>query len=233
MKIVACAILTLVFAGLVAAAQQAALAPGEYLDGNGGFLLIKPGSGGNLAFQIESFGMNRHSCSVNGTIGRNNQAVLKPEPNETCLVSFIPKADGIEVALKEPCRGYCGARATFDGMYLRPKAGCDRAGVRKARAEFKRLYDKKAYGDARTTLDPVLNRCSKTLENTEEAWIRNDLALTQLRLGDAAACRKTLEPIAELGTKSEKQIREDMPPADADSMVRVARATQTNLKLCK
>lgn len=74
-----------------------------------------------------------------------------------------------------------------------PEAGCDRAGVREARAEFKRLYDKKVFGDARTTL----------------------------------------EPLAELGTQSEKQIREDMPTADADIMVRVARATQTNLKLCK
>ena len=232
-------ILSYVAAGCVAVsavafAQQSALQPGEYLDGRGGYLQIKPGKGGNLAFTIHTVGMNMHICDVDGQIGKNGQAVVKPDgDNVTCTVYFTSKADGIDVSLKKECPGFCGARASFDGMFLKPAAGCDRAGVRKARADFKRLYDKKAFADARTTLQPVLDRCIKTLDSGEEGWIRNDLAITLHRLGDPAACRKTLEPLAEEAAKTDAKIQEDYPPADADAVVKIARATRTNLKLCQ
>jgi len=217
-----------------AAIGQTALQPGEYLDGRGGYLTIKPGSGGNLPFTIHTVGMNMHTCDVDGQIGKNGQAIVKPDgENTTCTVYFTQKADGIDVSLKKECGGFCGARASFDGMFLKPAAGCDRAGVRKARTAFKRLYDKKAYAEARTTLEPVLSRCTKTLDSDEEGWVRNDLAITLLRLGDPATCRKTLEPLAEDAAKTDAKIKEELPPSDAERVVRIARATRTNLKLCQ
>jgi len=234
MKIWSCVLVSLVVVPVLALAQQGALQPGEYLDGRGGYLLIKPPSGGNLPFTIHTVGMNMHTCDVEGRIGKNGQAILKPDGETyTCTVSFTAKPDGVEVSLKTPCGGYCGARAQFDGMFLKPAAGCDRAGVRKARADFKRHYDKKAFAEARTTLEPVLDRCIKTLGSNDEGWIRNDLAITLHRLGDSAACRKTLEPLAEDAAMTDAKIREDYPPADADAVLRVARATRTNLKLCQ
>jgi hypothetical protein len=212
-------------------AQTTSLQPGEYLDGKEGFLLIKPAKTGGLPFEIQTVGPNRHVCEVQGVIGKDGRAVLKQD-GETCRVVFAPKADGVEVTPNERCSGNCGVRASFDGMYYKPEAGCERAGVRKTRAEFKRLYDKKAYADARSVLEPVLTKCRKTLDSNTEDWIRNDLAIAFFRLGDSASCRKLLEPLAKDAAKPDAVLREDMLPSDAERYMPIARATRTNLKLC-
>ena len=209
----------------------AQIQPGEYLDGSGGYLIVKPASGGSASFTLHTVGGNKHVCDAQGIIQKNRQAVLK-EGGTTCTLFFEQKSDGVDVTLKDVCPAFCGARATLDGFYRRPESGCDRAGVKKARGEFKRQYDAKAFADARKTLEPVLDRCIRTLDSREEGWIRNDLALTHHRLGDNAACRRTLEPLVEDALKTEGKIREDLPPAEADSLVRISRAARTNLKLC-
>jgi hypothetical protein len=84
-------------------------------------------------------------------------------------------------------QGYCGARASFDGLYYKPDKGCE----------------------------------------------RNDLAVALYHLGDPAACRNVLEPLAKDAAKTDAAIREEQRPSDADSAVRLARATRTNLKLCE
>lgn len=211
---------------------QKALEPGEYLDGSGGYLILKPGKGGT-AFTLHTVGGNRHTCDVDGTIGKNNTATLKPEPDVTCVLQFAPQAKGIDVSVKGTCPAYCGARATLDGTFLKPEPGCDRAGVKKSRAEFKKLYDQKSYAEARKVLEPVIKRCQKFVEDRDDGWMRNDLAVTLHKLGDAAECRKTLEPLAEVAAKSDAAIREDYPPNDADVMMSMVRATRTNLKLCQ
>ena len=214
-----------------AAYAQKGLEPGEYLDGSGGYLILKPGKGG-MAFTLHTVGGNRHICDAQGTIGANNVALLKPDPQTTCTLRFVPKPEGIEVEVKDTCPAYCGARASLDGTYLKPAPGCDCAGVKKSRAEFKKLYDGKSYGEARKVLEPVVKRCQKFVEDRDDGWMRNDLAITLLRLGDAAECRKTLEPLAELAGQTDAKIREDYPPNDADVMMGMVRATRTNLKLC-
>lgn len=226
-------VLVLVALAGPAGAQQSALQPGEYLDGSGGYLIIKPVKAGSVPFEIETVGPNRHGCQADGVIGKNLQAVLKPDGVAPCILVFAPKPDRIEVTLKTVCSAYCGARASLDGMYLRPEPGCDRAGVRKARADFKRLFDKKAYREARTALESVHARCAKTLDDNEDGWMRNDLAITFLRLGDPASCRRALEPLAKDAAKTDASIREDLLPADADRLIPILRATRTNLKLCQ
>lgn len=216
----------------VPALAQQGMQPGEYLDSNGGFLLIKPAKGGGTPFEIQTIGPNKHTCQVDGVIGKDGRAVLKQD-GETCRVVFTPKAEGIEVMPNDQCRSYCGVRASFDGLYLKPEKGCERTAVRKTRADFKRLYDKKAYNDALAALEPILKRCTKTLDLDSDGWIRNDLALTLYHLGDSTGCRNLLEPLAKDAAKTEATIREELPPSDGDSAVRLARATRTNLKLCQ
>jgi hypothetical protein len=210
---------------------QKGLDAGEYLDGSGGYLILKPGKGGT-AFSLHTVGGNRHSCDAQGTIGANNVAILKPDPQTTCTLRFVPQPNGVQVEVKDTCPAYCGARASLDGTYLKPDAGCDRAGVKKSRAEFKKLYDQRSYGEARKVLEPVVKRCQKFVEDRDDGWMRNDLALTLHKLGDAAECRKTLEPLAAMAAKSDSAVREDLPPNEADAMTSMIRATRTNLKLC-
>ena len=63
--------------------------------------------------------------------------------------------------------------------------------------------------------------------------MRNDLAITQYRLGDRAGCLKTLQPLAEDAAKTDAQLKDDFPPSDWDMFRRVVGATRANLKLCK
>ena len=83
------------------------------------------------------------------------------------------------------------------------------------------------------TLAPLLSQCQRTLDWLSEPWLRNDLALAQLRAGDAAACRATLAPLAADAARSDEAIRNDYPPSDADAYLSVLKATRTNLKLCR
>jgi len=85
--------------GAVALAQQGGLQPGEYLDGSGGTLVIKPAKGAGLPFELQTVGANRHSCSAQGSIGKNGLAVLK-EDGETCTIAFASKSDGVDVQVK-------------------------------------------------------------------------------------------------------------------------------------
>ena len=73
-------------------------------------------------------------------------------------------------------------RAGLDGLYLKPAAaGCEPAQLRRQRALFKQQYDRKDYAGAVATLAPLLSQCQRTLDWLGEPWLRNDLALAQLR----------------------------------------------------
>lgn len=228
------AVAALSLATCAASAQQTPFAPGEYLDNLGGWLIIKPGSDGTAAFTLHTVGRNFHICDASGVIQKNRQAVLKADAGmKACRLYFEQTKDGIQVDIKDQCTQPCGAGATLDGIYRKPAAGCERAAVRKSRDEFKRFYDKKAYAEARGALEPLLKSCTPTLDNNTTDWIRNDLALTYHRLGDNAACRKTLEPLAEDAKKTDAQIEQDYPaPSEREAALRLVRAARTNLKLC-
>jgi hypothetical protein len=105
--------------------------------------------------------------------------------------------------------------------------------VAASRKTFKRQYDAKDFAAAQATLAPVLGDCSKTLDWITTGRVRNDLAITQFRLGDRAGCLKTLEPLAEDAAKTDQGVKDSYPPADAEDILPVARAARTNLKLCK
>ena len=210
------------------------VAPGEYIgEGGSGLLKIEPAAGGAQKFTLEAYGANGHSCSVDGAL-RGRQARVPTEDKEPpCVIDFKAKGDGLDISTQSNTCGYfCGARARFEGVYLKPAPGCATAEVKRTRTVFKQQYDRKAYAEARGTLAPVLEKCAKTLGSEDDSWIRNDLAITAYRLGDMAECKRVLEPLKELASNSYKEIREGFPPADAEVQLRLAKAARANLKLC-
>lgn len=229
---------TILLAGLLLACAlpvQAQLAPGDYVtEGGWGNLSLKSDAGG-LAFQINAVGGNLHVCDIDGVVRAGVARVETGEKGQACVVRFAPKDGGIQVSPQEgePCRSFCGMRAGFEGLYFKPAPGCAAAEVKRGRAAFKRQFDQKGYTEARATLEPLIERCTKTLYGPDADWMRNDLAITLYRLKDNAGCLRVLQPLAELGAMSEAKVREEYAPSDAEMMVPIARATRTNLRLCK
>lgn len=217
-------------------AQETPIQPGEYItDGGAGQLSISRSQVGELAFTIMRVGDNGHECAVDGKIGSSGRAALKTDDRAgLCVVSLLPRHHGVDVLIHTPqaCRFFCGARADFEGLYLKPAPGCDRASQREARAQFKRHYDKRAYVSAKAALEPLLSNCAQSLDWLETGWIRNDLALTLYKLDDLAGCRRLLEPLAAEAAMADTDIGKKYPPVDALSYLPVVRAARTNLKLC-
>ena len=222
--------------GLAAFGVHAQIKPGEYVMGAGyGVLRVSPDKGDALRFELNARGGNFHLCELSGII-RNGVSRMDDSTDAKlpCLVTFKPQKDGIAVATHHQgtCSTYCGARAHFEGDYRLPPAGCEPSQVRRTRNQFKATYDKKQFSEARAMLAPIVERCGATLSEYDEAWVRNDLALTHYRAGDSAACRETLKPWLEIAQIPDESIRNNYPPSDADVMLRIAGATRANMKLC-
>ena len=212
--------------------SQASLQPGEYITDEGwGTLLVKRDPAGKLLFELTAVGVNGHTCDLDGEI-QNGKASLETADNtRACGVSFTPTSEGINVrGDREACRFFCGARAGFEALYLKPAQGCSSAQLTASRAAFKRLYDKKAYRQALSTLEPVIARCARTLHALEDGAIRNDIAMTLYHLGQRRRCLAVLDPLRlDAETKDE-----DLPydRIDIENMLPTIRATRANLKLC-
>jgi len=216
----------------LACAQSVAPEPGEYLSERGwGQLVIRRERDARLVFALEARGSNFHSCSLEGEI-RNGQATLEGEEKKPCVVSFAPKGPNVDVKSNGACRLYCGARAAFEETYYRPAPNCGRAQMRRTRDEFKRLYDRKAYAEARAKLEPLLGGCAKTTDWLDDGWIRNDLAITLYRLGDLDGCRRVLQPLAEQAALPDQEVLGGYPPSDGEAFLPIVRAARANLKIC-
>ena len=207
---------------------------GEYIQGDGwGTLTVKKEKDKTL-FDISSLGANFHSCTVDGQINKKNIAELETmEGEQKCKVSFSKKDKSILVDASDTCRYYCGARASFFGEYFIPEKGCTNKEVNNSRKSFKKLYGQKKYDEALAVLEPVLNNCSKTLFWSESDWIRNDLAVTMAKVDRKEDCRKVLEPLVEVASMKDEDIKNEYLPMEVDIHLSIAKATRTNLKLCK
>jgi hypothetical protein len=213
-------------------AQNAAPPPGEYITERGwGTLQVLPPSGKSTPFMIQSTGSNVHICELQGDIA-SGRAIIAVDEGQQCIVNFAVGSEGVDVTSNEACRYFCGARAWFDGLYLKPPAGCTGREQAETRGSFKRLYDRKKYAEARTTLEPLLARCGRILTWLDAGWVRKDLALTQHKLGDDRACRSTLKPLAADAAKNDEAIAGAYPPSDAEAYLPIVKATRTNLRLC-
>lgn len=215
-------------------AQTNAIQPGEYVtEGGYGNLTIAKGKAGGLSFEITAIGANGHICDLSGTIRNGHAKLNEGAEGKPCIVTFEPTEKGIKITDNDgACRSYCGARASFTDLYFKPQPGCKAASIQKTRTEFKRLYDRKAYSQARAKLEPMLKNCANLINWYDIGWIRNDLALTQFKLGDFAGCRSTLQPLEENAKQTDEALREQYPPVDAEIAIPIAKASRTNLKLC-
>lgn len=222
---------SLTVAALVAVSTPVAaqaIASGNYVyHGGNGSLSIKT----DHSFAIATVGGNAHVCDLEGTIVGNRGKAT----DSACVLIFKPVGSNLQLVTNgdASCREFCGARAGFDGLYIKPTPACTANAIAATRKAFKSKYDGKDYASAAQTLAPVLSQCAQALNRFDENWIRNDLALAQLRSGDKAACLQTLEPLVEMASMSNEEIRETLEPAFVDALVSIAKATRTNLKLCK
>lgn len=217
----------LLLGGNLALAQYSTPPQGEYVtDGGWGSLSVY--SGGK--FRVDTMGPNGHSCSLDGVIANGKSVIDKT----TCEVSFKAQGQNIEVGTNESaeCRMFCGMRASFDSLYVKPPPPCLRGAMKKSRENFKKNYLTKNYTAALEAISGIATQCKPFLDWIESAWVLNDLALTQFKLGDRAACIRTLKNLSADAAMSDEEIRGTYPPTDADMYLPVVRATRTNLKLC-
>jgi hypothetical protein len=211
-----------------ALAQASSPAEGEYVisDGAWGTLKVQPRG----KFSIATTGANAHICEVDGLIVDGKSKIGK----SSCQVSFKTEGQDVRVSTNgaDACKDFCGMRAWFEGLYRKPEPLCVRKSIAEAKKSFKKSYVAKDYAAALAAIQPIATQCKPYLHWVESAWVRNDLALTQLKLGDRAACIKTLQDLAPDAAKSDKEITESYPPSDSEAYLPVVQATRTNLRLC-
>ena len=99
----------------------------------------------------------------------------------------------------------------WDTKGLRP--ACDPAWAAYVRADFKKVYDEKKYELAANILSPLTTDCAKELDAETRAWIANDMAITQYKLGEPQRCLEYVQ--------------------QARQSPKVQSAAQYNEKLCK
>lgn len=211
-------------------------APGEYqTEGGAGRLTVTRQGATTLGFRLRADGPNGHSCALDGEILAGVASLALPGVREICRVVFGRSGEGVEVSTTsaDACRQFCGARASFEGVYRPAVAGCAEPARRAARRQFKALYDAGDYAKALAALEPVLQRCAGAMPWLEAGWIRNDLALAQLKQGAPRDCLHTLEPLRADAARSEADIRAAYPPSDADRYLAILRATRHNAARCE
>lgn len=206
--------------------------------GDSGTLTIEKSDPNKQVFSIDSIGSNCHTCEVMGSVTKNvgKADVATTDSNEpVCLVSFSQQGDAITVdtITPEPCQNYCGARASFHGLYKKSSGSCF-AEVRKKRYETANgQYKAKEFAKSEITLKNLVTECADFMSRIESDRVKNDLALSQLRQGELKACLATLDTTIAAKYKNEEHLKSQMPPCDFDNYVLVARSTWFNQALCK
>jgi hypothetical protein len=209
---------------------------GRYVnEGGSAELTVQPPAQGDARFALETVGANGHSCALEGTV-RQGRAVLETVAGEPpCKLGFAPLPQGFRIKELSDgvCRFFCGARAGFEFDYLPLPADCEAGQVQRQRQQFLRHYKARQYREAQPVLQNLLQRCERLLYWTEVGQICNDLAITQYHLGDKAACRATLAPVAKVATRNRDTLQANLPPLDFEIYLPIAQATWHNLKLCQ
>ncbi len=216
------------FGANLALAQYSTPAEGEYVisDGAWGTLQVQPRG----KFSIQTTGANAHICELDGVIADGKSKIGK----SACQVSFKTEGQDVKVSTNgvDACRDFCGMRAWFEGTYRKPEPLCVRKSINESKKKFKKSYVAKDYAGALTVIQPVATQCKPFLHWIESAWVMNDLALTQFKLGDRAACIQTLKDLSPDAAKSDTEITGNYPPSDSEAYLPAVKATRTNLRLC-
>lgn len=222
-------------AGIASAAAPAAPEPGRYVSG-GGSLTIQRAAVNRTTFELTVVSpWNGHTCGpMEGEIREGRARVADGDAESACMVTFSAGGDGIDVGSEgEACSEQCGAAVAFEGHYAAVPPECDTPGLSKTRRQFQSAYDAKDFAKALSLLQPVLPKCERVLDGTDAASLRNDMAITQYHLHDAAGCLRTLEPLREDADKSDGELESSYPPFALELRLPAIRAARTNLKRCR
>jgi hypothetical protein len=232
--------LALAFAtGAALAADPPPLRAGKYV-ADGGVLTVARAGDGKTTFELVVVSpWNGHTCGpMDGEI-RNGAATVAESSDDDgkpskCVVRFSAHGDAIDVASEgDACSNECGAAVAFDGRYPAFPPECESPALKKTRQQFKSAYDAKNYAKALSVLQPALTRCAEALDFSDVASMRNDVAITQYHLHDAAGCLRTLEPLREDADKTDADLESSYPVFAQDLRLPGIHAARTNLKLCR
>jgi hypothetical protein len=218
------------FLSVCLSAAPVGVPPGEYVltGGSGTFAVEQSGH-----FKIDVVGANAHLCQLEGQLVRGVGRIVEEGSIEVCEVHVDVAQGGWNVSTQteSACRVWCGARAWFEGVYLKPAPGCEGAKVAVSRKEASAAYQKHDYARTREVLSGLLARCEPVLDRFTVMWMRNDAAIASHHLHDDEGCRLLLEPLQELVTAPDDDIG-TTEPAFKDELLKLAHATRTNAKLC-
>ena len=179
-----------------------------------------------LSFSIFTTGTNAHMCQVEGAI-RNNQGVAT---DKDCVIQFEIKRDRVTVNGGPGCLAECGSNTIIDGDYFPQDTLC--SNEQNIREEFKRQYQSGKYHQAQKLLTELLGKCESFMDWRSQTEIRNDLAVTDLHLGDKPACLKTLEPLKEWFIDDLSNTGRWFRPADEEWGNAMVKSTRFNWKKC-
>ncbi|SDQ58077.1 hypothetical protein [Pseudoxanthomonas sp. CF125] len=211
------------------------LQEGEYVTAKGwGQLIISQQVGKSTSFNIQSV-TGENVCDLSGKVFNENGIAVDYRGNTSCVVKFAESDGAIAVSTNTPeeCRHFCGVNGGFEGLYLKAKEGCRSGQIEFTRIEFKQLYDQKQYKTALSKLSPILEDCLSVLEWQEEGGIRNDIAITQHKLGLNSSCLRTLESYIVDARKDDNEVVENWPPPSvANQYLAIIKAARTNIHLC-
>jgi hypothetical protein len=220
-------------AALLAVCLSAAppgVSPGAYILKGGSGTLEVERSG---HFKIEVVGANAHTCELEGQLVSGVGRIVEEGSADVCEVHVDAAQGGWNVSTQteSACRVWCGARAWFEGVYLKPAPECEETKVAASRKEASAAYKKRDYARTREVLAGLLTRCEPVLDRFTLMWLRNDAAIASHHLQDDAGCRRLLEPLQQLVTTPDEDVGAG-EPSFQDEWLKIARATRTNAKLC-
>jgi hypothetical protein len=205
-----------------------ALPAGDYVTAGGGSVLELAA---DQTFYISTLGTNSRVCDLWGTI-RNGVAAME---NNACVVTFTLQGSSLVVEHNgsDGCRDYCGMRADFPGVYLRPAPGCTPKAVASARKAAQEALARADYATAAHTLEPLLVRCEATLHWFNASWMRTDIAAAYIGLGDTTTCLHTLQPLTHVTQETDEALAQQYPPADAARVIAFARVARSQVQQCQ
>lgn len=216
--------------------DASSVAPGYYATEQGwGWLVVEPTKNGTTRFSVETQSTPTGGCSGLEGVLKGHIGTVR-DGKDACIIRFNPTANGLALKAEtvEACRQFCGLSGSFDGEYLHDaNPACFPAAVEETRGRFKKLYARKDYRSALSTLQPVLKNCTSLLTELDLGPIRNDFALTQYKNGQREECLATLTPYQKDARRSDKAILQDWGRPDvADEYLAIVKAARTNLHLC-
>lgn len=208
--------------------------PGEYTTEAGwGNLSISKTKTGTTIFELQST-TGEDVCHIQGAVINGEGSANDSENGAVCKVKFTKTDKGIDVLADTPkeCSGFCGANGGFKGQYLTIPEVCSADEVDKTRSNFKKLYLRKDYKTALVTLQPLLKKCTATLNFIDLGDIRNDVAITQYKFGLYSECIDTLKPYAVDAGRKDSEVTNDWPPNQAVDYLKILKSSRTNIRLC-